>query len=185
MLSLYDTLSNSYKPIKEQKQFYKQHGYYLDKKLSNDNHQVMYNPTERKLLYTVAGTHNLKDWLVNSTIGIGQFKNTQRFQQSDKAFKEAKRKYNPLESVVAGHSQGGMTAGYIAGKNDKVLTLDRAHFIGNTIRPNETAYRVEGDIVSKLGGGHKNFKTLSNNSIWIDPVSSHNVEHIKNTKILI
>ena len=51
MLTLYDTLKHSYKPIKEQNQFYKKYGYYLDKKLSNHNQQVLYNPTERKLSY--------------------------------------------------------------------------------------------------------------------------------------
>ena len=134
MLTLHDTLKYSYKPIKEQNQFYKKYGYYLDKKLSNHNQQVLYNPTERKLLYTVAGTHNALDWLTNASIAIGGFKNTQRYKEADRIFKEAKRKYDPKETVLTGHSQGGMTAGYVAGQNDKVLTLDRAHFINNTIR---------------------------------------------------
>jgi len=46
-LSLYDTLHNSYKPLKDQKKFYKDKGYYLDEKLSNDNQQVLYNPLQR------------------------------------------------------------------------------------------------------------------------------------------
>ena len=39
--------------------------------------------------------------------------------------------------------------------------------------------------MSNLGGGHEKFKTLSNNSIWIDPINSHNIEHIKNHKIFV
>jgi hypothetical protein len=64
-LDLHDVLNNSYKPIKEQDRFYIQHGYKLDKQLSDRFNSVLYNPKEKKLLYTVAGSRSLIDWAIN------------------------------------------------------------------------------------------------------------------------
>jgi hypothetical protein len=59
-VSLYDALYASYN-LKEGKKLMKRQGYYLDKKLSNDNESIYYNPKKNKLLFTIAGTHNYND----------------------------------------------------------------------------------------------------------------------------
>ena len=70
MVSLHNVLKNSYKskPAKNM------NGYELDKLLSNHNQQVYYNPNEKKLLLTVAGTHNLRDVGTDFMLGIGKLK---------------------------------------------------------------------------------------------------------------
>jgi hypothetical protein len=68
--SLYDTLRVGYLPSENQqgKEMAK-YGYVIDKKLSNDNQQVYYNPQTKKLLYNVTGSHTLGDW-VNSDLKL-------------------------------------------------------------------------------------------------------------------
>ena len=185
-ISLYDTLKNSYKPLRQQDAFYKQHGYELDKQLSNKYQQVLYNPSENKLLYTIAGSRTPYDWLVNNpAIGLGLFKYTPRYNQSKQTLEKAKEKYHPQNTTIAGHSQAGYTAGLIAGKNDKVLTLDRATGPNNRIKSNEEAFRVKGDIVSLLSKPSRNVKTLENHNIIKDPLRSHDIEQIKDLSVFV
>lgn len=69
-LSLYDSLRVGY--LNNEKQQGKEmgnYGYQIDKKLSNENQQVYYNPETNKMLYNVTGSHNLTDW-VNSDLKL-------------------------------------------------------------------------------------------------------------------
>jgi hypothetical protein len=69
-LSLYDTLRVGYLPSEsKQGQEMAKYGYVIDKKLSNDNQQVYYNPQTKKLLYNVTGSHTIGDW-VNSDLKL-------------------------------------------------------------------------------------------------------------------
>jgi len=68
--TLYDTLRVGYLPNeKQQGSEMAKYGYQIDKKLSNDNQQVYYNPETKKLLYNVTGSHSLQDW-VNSDLKL-------------------------------------------------------------------------------------------------------------------
>jgi hypothetical protein len=68
--TLYDTLRVGYLPNENQQaNEMAKYGYVIDKKLSNDNQQVYYNPTTGKLLYNVTGSHSLQDW-VNSDLKL-------------------------------------------------------------------------------------------------------------------
>jgi hypothetical protein len=185
MISLYDTLSQSYKPLHEQESFYKQHGYVLDKDLSSRNHQALYNPEKKKMIFTVAGSRNWYDWAVNNpAILLGQFKNTDRYKSAKKAYDEAKKKYKPKKTFVSGHSQGGLSASYLASPKDRLYTYNKANF-NNTIRKHETALRVKGDVTSQIGKGRKNVTTLKNKNIIYDPFGSHDLDQIKNLKVRV
>ena len=70
MVSLHSVLKNSYKS----KPAVNMNGYELDKSLSNHNQQVYYNPNEKKLLMSVAGTHNLRDVWTDFMLGVGKLK---------------------------------------------------------------------------------------------------------------
>ena len=102
MVSLHNVLKNSYKS----KPAGNMNGYELDKSLSNHNQQVYYNPNEKKLLMSVAGTHNLRDVGTDFMLGIGKLKNTSRYKEAKTIIDKAKNKYNPMKTVVAGHSLG-------------------------------------------------------------------------------
>lgn len=69
-LTLYDSLRVGYLPNKkEQDKEMGKFGYTMDKKLSNDNQQVYYDPENKKLLYNVTGSHNVTDW-INSDLKL-------------------------------------------------------------------------------------------------------------------
>jgi len=188
-LSLYDTLHYSYQPLKEQKKFYKTKGYYLDKKLSNDNQQVLYNPTSKKLLYNIAGTHNLKDWGTDAYLAAGKLKDTNRYKEADETLKKAKLKYGVNSATVSGHSLGSSIGNYVAKPEDKFYGLDAGYTIGQKTRDyggNHQNFRTAGDLVSILGAGRKDsMKTLKNNNWLKDPLTAHHVENIKNEKIFL
>ena len=57
-LDLHDALKNSYSKHHNDNM----NGYNLDMELSKHNHKVYYNPDHKKLVVSVAGTHNARDW---------------------------------------------------------------------------------------------------------------------------
>ena len=149
--SLHEVIKLSYADKQKQMNGLKKNGYNYDSRLSNDNHQVYYNPNEQKMIFSVTGTHKPSDWITNAYLGLGKIKETSRYQESDKALKEAKAHYKPKNVSITGHSQGGTTASYIAQPTDNVYTLDKGTTIGQGYRNNEKAYRTKNDVVSVLG----------------------------------
>jgi hypothetical protein len=163
-------------------------GYVLDRKLSDHNNKIYYDPTNKKLLHNVVGSHNLSDWVNNAKLAIGfGFKESKRYKDSHKKLRQAKEKYGINDATVVGHSQGGFTASNIASKNDKVITFNKAA-VGQTIKKNERAYRTD-DLVSVLNARSKhmtNLPSVSKSGILpLDLYKNHNVDAIKNNKIFI
>jgi len=203
-VSLYDALYASYH-LKEGKKLMKRQGYYLDKKLSNHNESIYYNPKEKKLLFTIAGTHNYNDWLTDAKLMVGNLKNTNRYKEADEKLKMAKQHYSPVETSITAHSLGSAIAQGIGKSNDKITTLDGAYTFGQKTKGD--AYRSQGDLVSLLGSNTKNMTTLKNKNFIEshknallgssfgaigtliggakDILNSHNIENIKNQKIFI
>ncbi len=75
----------------------------------------------------------------------------------------------------------GAIAGYIAGKNDKVYTLNSGYTIGQKTKKNRTEYQVAGDAVSLLGSGQKHTKILSGNYknsgfVSLDALNAHKIK---------
>jgi len=170
--------------------------YELDKQLSTHNDQIYYNKKDNKLLHNINGTNSLYDWVDNIKLGLGKFspfggfKESTRYKTSHDKLRQAKQKYNIDNATVTGHSQAGFTAGHIASKQDRVLTLDRANTIGQHTRANETTYRTKGDIVSALGANAKHTVNLENPNkqtgiAFLDILNSHNVDNIKNKNIMV
>jgi hypothetical protein len=183
--SLHEVLKLSYSNRDKQKEGLKKYGYNYDDNLSNHNQQVYYNPKKQKMIYSITGTHNVKDWSTNAYLGLGKLKDTDRYKESDETLKKAKEIYKPRKVAITGHSQSGATASYIAKPEDKVYTLDKATTIGQSYRPNEKAYRTSGDLVSILGINHKNMETLANKNLFKNVLTNHSVDNIKNEKIFI
>jgi len=71
-VSLYDSLRVGYLPQNKQGGEMAKYGYQIDKKLSNENQQVYFNPESKKLLYNVTGSQSLNDWVnVDAKLALG------------------------------------------------------------------------------------------------------------------
>lgn len=190
-LTLYKSLKTGYlKDNKKQSQVMKRFGYIQDKDLSNKEYQTYYNPTQKKLLFNVNGTDvkNPRDLGTDAYLASGFLKNTNRYKESDKAFKQAKSKFQPKETALTGHSLGHAIVSGISGKNDKVYTLDGAYTLGQKTRTNTQAYRTQGDIISTFRDSKVTTLKNPNKSTFLLPLdnfNSHNVANIKNSKILV
>ena len=193
---LYTALKASYADVATQKTSLGKYGYQRDDSLSNDNEQVYYNPIHKKILYDIAGTHNISDVGTDLYLATGHLKDTNRYKEADSTLQKAKSKYGVNEATITGHSLGGSIAGYVANKQDKVITLDKGATFGQPIRSNETAYRSSGDAVSLLNAGTKKMTTLPNPNRSIHTgnpfldvagniLNAHNVSNIKNSSIFV
>ena len=186
-LLLHDVLKNSYAKNKAKTM----KGYNLDENLSNDNQQVYFNPTNKKLLYSIAGTHNLGDVGTDAYLAVGKLKDTNRYKNADKTLRQAKQKYGVNKAMITGHSLGGAIAGYIGNPEvDSIYTLDKGATIKQPVKKGEHAYRSKGDIVSLLNANDPNMKSLINpnqetGKFVKDSLNAHNVGNIKYSNINI
>jgi hypothetical protein len=184
-LLLHDVIKNSYAKNKAKSM----KGYNLDEKLSNHNQQVYYNPNNKKLLYSVTGTHNLADIGTDLYLAGGHLKDTNRYKEADRTLKQAKQKYGVNKATIAGHSLGATLSGYVGNPDvDSIYTLDKGATIGQSVRKGEKAYRTSGDAISFINANDPNMKTLINpnqqtgHSIK-DALQAHNVSNVKYNNI--
>ena len=183
--NLHKVLKLSYDNNNNHQQKMKKNGYQFDSMLSNKNEKVYYNPTDNKLLVSVAGTDKFspKDIITDAYLAAGKLQNTTRYQHAHNTIINAKKKYNVNSATLAGHSLGGSIVSYAGSKNDKIYTLDKGATIGTKTRSREKAFRSAGDIVSALSSNSSNMKTLGKHNY--NPLSAHNISNIKHNKIYI
>ena len=135
---------------------------------------------------SVAGTQNLRNVGTDFMLVIGKLKNTSRYKEAKSIIDKAKIKYNPMKTVVAGHSLGSSIANYIGSKDDQIIGLNGGYTIGRKTRANTTNYRTGGDLVSVLGAGQNHVKTIDNSIPFLSsPWTSHHIDAIKSSKINI
>ena len=184
-ITLHEVIKNSYK--KEKAKTIK--GYDLDPELSNHNQQVYYNKNNKKLLYSVTGTHNLADVGTDIMLGLGRIKNTNRYKEADDTLKKAKTKYGVDNATIASHSLGGSIGGLIGSGNDTIYSLDKGA-VGQKTRPNENNLRTQGDLVSIFSRNDKNTTNFINPNepsgrFIKDAVNAHAVDTLpKNITII-
>jgi len=160
-VNLSKVLKVGYKSTEKQGKVMNRYGYKIDKDLSNDNQQVYFNPNEKELLYNVTGTHNLTDVGTDIYLGLGKLKDTSRYKQADQTLKKAKAKYGVSSATVTGHSLGASVSQGIAKPEDQEYSLNAGYTIGQKTKGgNQHNYRTQGDVVSLLGAGSKNLKTI-------------------------
>jgi hypothetical protein len=179
-------------------------GYKYDTDLSNDNQQIYYNPTTKKMLNTIAGTHKISDWGTDLYLGLGHLQDTNRYKEAAKTLEAAKAKYKPSKTVIAGHSLGSSIGQTLSSKADRTVTLDGGYTVGQPTRGE--SYRASGDVVSALGANAKHQHTIKGSLISdnkykligsafgpagfalgtvADVISNHNVNKIKDSHIMI
>lgn len=163
-------------------------GYVPDNELSNHNEKVYYHPQDRKLLVNVVGTHNVSDWLTDTSLLFGGLKHTHRFNHAVKTTETAKNKYKPVKTVLTGHSLGGAIVSRMpADDHTEKITYNKAStfedILGGSDRKHETHYRTANDPASLLSALAPNTKTIKATT-W-DPVAAHKSEAIGDTPIFL
>lgn len=187
-LKFTDVLKNSYAKPEEQEKFGKDQGYVFDNELSSGNQQVYYNPTNKKLLLSVAGTHNLSDVGTDVKLLFGGIKDTKRYKEASNILDSAKNKYGVDNALLVGDSLGGSIISKLGSDKDKIYSYNKGQTFGDTTGSNENAYRSAGDLVSFLGSG-SGIKTIGSGSVLNsglrDYIDAHNISNIKDEQIFI
>jgi len=179
-VDLHDALKASYGHKENENNILKK-GYKKDTELSSHNQSVYYHPKKQKLLYTVAGTHNLSDVGTDIMHAFGKLKNTSRYKEAADVLTKSKEKYKPKKTAIVGHSIGGSVINHLGDANDKRYSLNAGYTIGQPTRKNVNSYRTRFDLVSGLAAGGKHMKTINNNSI----LKAHDIDTIKGKNIFI
>jgi hypothetical protein len=188
---LHDALQASYGDKKGENAL-KKAGYKYDSMLSSHKQKVWVNPQSKKMLFNVAGSHNIRDFVITDVaLALGGLKYTPRYWSADHTLKEAKKKYAGYDTTVTGHSLGSTIGQQIASKGggDKFYGLDGGFTIGQKLSDNKNFhnYRTAGDLVSGVASFNPNMTTLTNKGLLgiQGPLLSHNLSHIKNEQIYV
>lgn len=147
-----------------------------DEDLSDNNQQVFYNAKKNKVLYNVNGTHSLSDVLTDVQLGLGNLKQTDRYNSAKIVYEKAKSKYAGANTTLTGHSLGGAIVNGIAKGDDAAITLDAGYTFGQKARKNVLNIRSRGDVVSTLA---PKTNTVTVGQLNSNPLAAHNVDNIK------
>ena len=179
---LKDLLKASYQRNTPAKEIGKKYGYVLDEDLSNAEQKVYLDKDKNpKIVFT--GTRKGADYVTDAALAFGLAGLTPRFQNSSKLVDKVKQKYKNKPVSVYGHTLGGSLAESVAGKVDKVVTLDRGiglFGIGRKNKSNVTDIRTSNDIFSVVrntqSGGKK--VTIKGTKGIINPLKSHDISQL-------
>jgi hypothetical protein len=171
-------LDASYLTNKKAEKKLANHGYTLDKKLSNRESKVF---TDKQGNATIAyrGTQNIKDGKTDALIMMGMGKNTKRLNDTKKKAKKVEAKYGKANAV--GHSLGGYLAEN-SGVKGNVVTYNKLALGGRNNNDNQTDVRTVSDIVSILTPQSKRNVGIVPRNIThlVNPLKSHDTSHLKN-----
>ena len=187
-LSLQKGLEASYLNPEQAKNYLINDGYTYDDQLSTVNSKVYYNEKDKDLLIAYRGSKNIKnDWLNTDLYIPFGLENSLRYKESKDVYDLAKSKYKTSGTLI-GDSLGGSLASSVGGtdSNSKIYTYNKGSgLFGNTnTKPQEKAYRQNGDLVSALSlfNTHKP-TTLGGYSM--NPLFAHNINNLENHNIKI
>jgi hypothetical protein len=179
---LHSFLKNSYASEKRKKI----RGYAKDDALSDDWVQV-YTKNKGKKKKTVVvhrGTKGLDDVLTDIRLGLGTYKNTNRYKHALKIQRDAEAKYGAESITTVGHSLGGRLARDVGTRSKHIITYNSPIMpgdIGKTRRSNQTDIRTASDPVSALGPYFNNNKTVTLRGRTQSILQSHDLSHLLRT----
>jgi len=199
-LDVYEVLKHGYDYHKNPENLAKyaaEKGYKLDGDLSNENHQILYNDAQKKLIHHVVGTQNTSfkkgayDWAHNIAIGLNHTRSTPRYKEEYDTHKKAVEKYKPEQDHIISHSQGGAHTHELLKDFNKAMghTFNSAPTNGifgiPKNNPRENKYRVALDPVSLNNLGLlTNQKTIYRNP-FDNVLKQHGIDNFKDQGIKI
>ena len=101
------------------------YGYQTDTALSTKENKVFYNPSQNKVLYTVAGTNPLSARDIGTDaylafLGQAGLRKTNRYKEAKSVLERAREKYKGSKKVLLGHSLASSIISDIAKPEEKV-----------------------------------------------------------------
>jgi hypothetical protein len=172
----------------------KRKGFMLDTNLSDVHSKVWIRPSDRKAIFTVAGTGlthhkdhrkfdsaDIQTDLAFASGGDAALKHTNRYKQSANTLEKARSKYKDFNFQFAGHSLGGAITSALARPDETVHTYGRAATFGTRVKDNENAFRTSGDIFSANAIGAQ---TLPQIHGWYG-VNSHDISNLRGVPLFL
>lgn len=161
----------AYKPMNEkeatlERHLGQDHGYELDRTLTNTHQTVFVNTSLKRVITANRGTADVDDLMTDVALVKGHESTTRRFRQSAKHFEKVLGKYDSYEHILTGHSLGGSVNDYLdsrfngsiheihnynRGASAKAALQGLAGKITKVERPHVHDYYVAGDPISTLG----------------------------------
>ena len=182
---LYDVLATSYDHNSESRKRLEKHGYELDSDLSSHNQSVLVNKYTKKVIYTVAGTHNMDDVSHDILLATGNLKNSTRFDEARDVLTRSRAKYQGYQTTLAGHSLGGAIVSYLGRPDERIVSYNKGMTIGQGTRANETAIRSSGDWVSALGSAARYMSTIPTYVSGAPILAPHSTENLKHVPVWV
>jgi hypothetical protein len=163
---------SAYKKNKDLKDF---KNYKLDRSLSTNEVKVWVNANKQEVVVSNRGSqYTLKDWLNNAAYVVGNYKNTQRYNNAKEIQMKVKAKYPNYKITNLGHSQGAVITRQLnkEGLTDEVINTNPATlYADRKNKDNEYTLRSKGDIISMFHSKDKNTIEIDNKTI--NPLTEH------------
>ena len=147
----------------------------LDRNLSTKEAKVWYNPKKNQVYVANRGTNKTaKDWLNNLSYVVGNYSNTQRYNNAKDIQMKVKAKYPNSKVVNLGHSQGSAITKQLnkEGLTDEVINTNPATLYSDRKnKDNEYTLRSKGDLISMFHSKDKNTTEVDNKTM--NPLTEH------------
>lgn len=101
------------------------YGYRYDPKLSTKENKVFYNPADKGVVFSVAGTNpaSFRDIATDAYLaflGTSGLKSTSRYKEAENVMKNVREKYPKSKKTLIAHSLGSSIIGTLAEKDENV-----------------------------------------------------------------
>jgi len=173
-----------YMPMDQANKIYRDNGYHMDLRYSNDKHHVVTDKHDQ-VYVNFRGSNNMNDVLSDAFLfaGLEHFDN--RFINSEKLMKNLRKEYQDRNIISVGHSLGGSLAEHVnnEGYADKSITINKGiglGGLGHFNKSNQTDIRTLTDPVSILS--HTQRGGIRHNvpgSFNIDPLYAHSYKQLR------
>jgi hypothetical protein len=147
-------------------------------KLSTNTSKVYINPTTGQAVVAHKGTEGIMDWGNNASYALGgkwAYTSTSRYKEAEKVQKKAEKEYGAPNVTTIGHSQGGLQAELLGGKDREIITLNKATMpFESNKNKNQFDIRSSGDVVSGMNPfAKKSKKDTEIKSETYNPLAEH------------
>jgi hypothetical protein len=131
--------------VQKYKEEAERYGYFVDP-LTDVEHLVLYNPSKKKVVFSVRGTDisRTEDIFTDIASAFTDIKKFNRYKKAEEKYKQVKSKFDNMPITLASHSLGGLISSVLAEPEDKIYTYNRPYF-SYPIRKNEVAISVKSD----------------------------------------